>query len=1226
LHLDENTDLSLPTQEAPTTLHQGRIIAIAHSSEVEVMRGNQKLHLLRGRVQVEAAADERTSWSLLEGQATVADAGGEHELAIGATLVTPVAEPDLPPALTLAPLEEARWSDAFDDGPVLAAAVPPGVGSLTARRPNSNARSQPLRIVDQKVHVTVRDRVAYTEIEQAFYNDSSQELEGTYRFPLPSDASIAGLQLLVGQRWMEGAMVEKQRARRIFKSIVDRVIPRDPALLEWEQGNVFKLKIFPIPAKGQRRVRLSYTQKLDEVGSGRLRYRYPMGGSGSGDTEIENFDFDIVVDANNLADSGPDAVATPMIDLHRQVEGGHLVLSHHARGFVPTHELGVDLPAPAPKVVTHRDRDGQQYFMMTMRPEFKTPESGPIDYVFVVDRSHGIAPELWSTARGIVDTTVAALGPEDRFAVLACDTACDAWKAELSEVDEGNRDAAGRFLTAQDLGGASDLGAMMVRAASYFPAQSGGQRVIMYLGDGVPSSGELSANGLVDLTRSEAMRGVRMQAVALGARADSLVLSAMTRSTGGDLLQTGRSDDIASLARELQFRARVPLIDDLELELPPGVHDVHPSVPPPLRNGEALVVVGKIDPGSQFFGASGELTSFARLRRPSTNEEYRLPLAGADGRSTRVSHPYLPRLWAAAEIAELTTREGHAAKSRIVALSESYTVLSRYTALLALENDAMYRQFGVKRRAGHKDQWRGELSRGPRPNVIASRRSGAIAAGKTATESREASDPFAKSAPAGELFDKADGNRDTRTKNAEGSAHDPAPTVPAGGAPSPQPDSASSAAVPAEELVAKQEEKSGHAGRGDASAADEATPDDAEVFDQTKSMQSEAPEAEEENFADNDWDFGKDGDAKDSPSSASGSGKSKPSGMPSSTPAPSKKKKAAKPRAPSRDGADLGTSGDFDRWGDVPQIATGLPSRPPRPRLRIRKAGSASDGTLARLEGLLAQRDANPGDRNAHRRLVSAAARAGDSRLSLWAGEWAAADPDYGQALIAQADALAREGHPMTMRAYESAAEARPFDRRLHQWLAEALATRGDWDRACSHRRAVVSIDPKRAEGWTRLARCELGAGRSGRALKLLEAGQLRVQTKERSTLNREHKRLQAGTGYAPPSLPSRPALRAKLSWSGAGQFSLAIVDSRGRRLSSVHPEGGVRGRPGIHEDTLTLRKYSKPVYVEVTRLDAGTDAVDLRVSLRTPDGSRTFPIQLAGPRRNARVARVYRR
>src|SRR5690606_4536872 len=206
-------------------------------------------------------------------------AGREVPLGPGASISTPASpdvRPETPPDptilaaivpdLSLAPLHESAWAAAFEETARLAEDVPEGVGSLVARRAGSSVERQSLRLTEQTVKVTISGRIARTEIEQAFHNDSSQTLEGIYQFPLPSDASISDLQLLVGDTWMRGEMLEKSRARQIFRQIVDATVPRDPALLQWEQGSVFKLNIFPIPGKGERRIKIAYTQVLPKIG------------------------------------------------------------------------------------------------------------------------------------------------------------------------------------------------------------------------------------------------------------------------------------------------------------------------------------------------------------------------------------------------------------------------------------------------------------------------------------------------------------------------------------------------------------------------------------------------------------------------------------------------------------------------------------------------------------------------------------------------------------------------------------------------------------------------------------------------------------------------------------------------------------------------------------------------------------------------------------------------
>ncbi|MFO0632633.1 MAG: VIT domain-containing protein [Nannocystaceae bacterium] len=266
-------------------------------------------------------------------------------------------------------------------------------------------------------------------MEQSFANDRAAVLEGIYRFPLPGDASIAGLQLLVGNRWMDGEIVEKQRGREIFQHIVDATVPRDPALLEWERANLFKLRLFPIPARGERRVRLSYTQVLPVVGDA-VQYRFPLGGSGTRGPAIDHFAFTVHVDRTKVDLAGLDRVATPMLALDRSEDGDTVTFHAEQVSLQPSYDLGLDPPlAKDDRRVhadTHLDRDGQAYFMLALQPQLQlAADDRPLHFAFVLDRSHSTTPELWTAARGLVEALSSGLDAGDRFTVLACDAACD---------------------------------------------------------------------------------------------------------------------------------------------------------------------------------------------------------------------------------------------------------------------------------------------------------------------------------------------------------------------------------------------------------------------------------------------------------------------------------------------------------------------------------------------------------------------------------------------------------------------------------------------------------------------------------------------------------------------------------------------------------------------------------------------------------------------------------
>ena len=51
---------------------------------------------------------------------------------------------------------------------------------------------------------------------------------------------------------------------------------KDPALLEWVDGSTFKMRVFPLEGRQEKRIILSYTQRLPSL-YGHSEYRFPGG-------------------------------------------------------------------------------------------------------------------------------------------------------------------------------------------------------------------------------------------------------------------------------------------------------------------------------------------------------------------------------------------------------------------------------------------------------------------------------------------------------------------------------------------------------------------------------------------------------------------------------------------------------------------------------------------------------------------------------------------------------------------------------------------------------------------------------------------------------------------------------------------------------------------------------------------------------------------------------------
>ena len=130
-----------------------------------------------------------------------------------------------------------------------------------------------LRLESEDVKVTIADQVARTYVSETFVNDTDRNLAGTYLFPLPEDTTFSSFTLHIDGKPVEGQILEAGAARQEYEDIVRRMV--DPGLLEYADYKTVRLRIFPIPADGTKKVELEYTQIL-KAQDGLAQYRFPL--------------------------------------------------------------------------------------------------------------------------------------------------------------------------------------------------------------------------------------------------------------------------------------------------------------------------------------------------------------------------------------------------------------------------------------------------------------------------------------------------------------------------------------------------------------------------------------------------------------------------------------------------------------------------------------------------------------------------------------------------------------------------------------------------------------------------------------------------------------------------------------------------------------------------------------------------------------------------------------
>jgi len=130
-----------------------------------------------------------------------------------------------------------------------------------------------LSIKYHHVDIKIDNQVAQTAVDQIFINNHHRDIEGTYIFPIPTDASISKFSMFVGGEEIKGEILDKDEARKIYQDIVRR--KRDPALLEYFKDGMFKASVYPIPAHGETRIKLYYSEVL-KLNGGICGYRYTL--------------------------------------------------------------------------------------------------------------------------------------------------------------------------------------------------------------------------------------------------------------------------------------------------------------------------------------------------------------------------------------------------------------------------------------------------------------------------------------------------------------------------------------------------------------------------------------------------------------------------------------------------------------------------------------------------------------------------------------------------------------------------------------------------------------------------------------------------------------------------------------------------------------------------------------------------------------------------------------
>src|SRR5205085_5049486 len=159
--------------------------------------------------------------------------------------------------------------------------APPKTGAQSGVLIPSSIKDQPddsiLSLALMNVDVLVDNQHARVRVLQIFDSHSPQVLEGKYLFDLSPRASVSDFAVWDGDTRIPGVMLEKRRASAVYAAVKQQQV--DPGLLqetdEHGGGTAFSAKVFPIPARGTKRIEMEYTETLPVDGL-TSRFSFPL--------------------------------------------------------------------------------------------------------------------------------------------------------------------------------------------------------------------------------------------------------------------------------------------------------------------------------------------------------------------------------------------------------------------------------------------------------------------------------------------------------------------------------------------------------------------------------------------------------------------------------------------------------------------------------------------------------------------------------------------------------------------------------------------------------------------------------------------------------------------------------------------------------------------------------------------------------------------------------------
>ncbi|MDX2110033.1 MAG: VIT domain-containing protein [Verrucomicrobiota bacterium] len=581
----------------------------------------------------------------------------------------------------------AGWSLA---SPLLLSAA----GTLTP----AGSGAQPLEIRQHAVKVVINNGFAMTEVWQTFYNPSAQPVEGVYAFPLPPKSSLADVQAILGEKQLDGEVVERGKATQIYRD--ETAAGREAGLATSENYQRYEFRIAPIPAQSEVRLGFTYYEMLHDD-TGVYRYLYPLEEGGTDEAAKSFWTVQDAVSGTVSLDIEVKS-AWPVADMRipglpgqptQDADGNFHYTTTAPSGkldkdIVVYYRLKENLPGRIELLTQKADATKPGKFMLVLTPGLDLkPLTGGSDYLFILDTSGSMAGKLATLTDGVV-RALGQLRPQDRFRVVQFNSnAAEVfpWTAASPE----NVQRATGIIRGLPSNGSTNLYDGLQLGLSSLDADRVASVILVT--DGVTNTGIVEPKQFYQLLQKY---DIRLFGFLLGNSSNWPIMEDLCAATGGYYASVSNADDILGQIILAKSKITTESMHGAKLILGGArTSRLTGKTNGKIYHGEQWIVFGD-------YQEAGELKVTLDAKLSGADKTYTatfaLPVTDTD-------NPELDRLWAIRYINDLDQQkrlglsDPKEADDAALQVALEYQIVMDQTAMLLLD-DARFQQHGIDRK------------------------------------------------------------------------------------------------------------------------------------------------------------------------------------------------------------------------------------------------------------------------------------------------------------------------------------------------------------------------------------------------------------------------------------------------------------------------------------------------------------------------------------------------